>query len=139
MGNIYYYICKKIKCMSDYLKHIFEHASSQGYKSNVVKSLFGLLSILLTATIILFKVEAIVFGYILGSVSILIVFAFLFAYFYCLFKDPTLLRSEKFILEKTAIEKAMISDSTKMNMSINPPKSEFVTYEPDAKGKEVIE
>ncbi|MBB4036543.1 glucan phosphoethanolaminetransferase (alkaline phosphatase superfamily) [Dysgonomonas hofstadii] len=128
MSDIYYYICKKARYMSDYLRHIFEHASSQGYKSNVVKSLFGLLSILLTATILLFKIGENVFGYILGCLSVLIVLAFLFAYFYCLFKDPNLLRSEKFVLEKTAIEKALMSDSIKKTVSVNPPNSNYVSY-----------
>ncbi len=63
-----------------------------------------------------------------GCLSVLIVLAFLFAYFYCLFKDPNLLRSEKFVLEKTAIEKALMSDSIKKTVSVNPPNSNYVSY-----------
>lgn len=98
--------------MPDFFKQILEHASSQGYKSNVLKPLFGLLSVLLLTTIVCIYLGNEIFANICLTVSLLIVVCFLVCYFYCLFKSPDLLRSEKFNLEKTAMEKIALGDSS---------------------------
>jgi len=103
--------------MPDYLKHILEHATSQGYRSNVLKPLYGLMIILFLAMIVSLWLKMNVVAYICLAFALFIVVAFLVCYFYCLLKNPDLLRSEKFNLEKTAMEKIAVSgDSIKKNM-----------------------
>jgi hypothetical protein len=41
----------------------------------------------------------------------IVLLAFLSAYFYCLFRDPNLLRSEKFNIRKLEIETLQVGDS----------------------------
>lgn len=115
--------------MSEYLKQILEHATSQGYRSNVLKPLLGMEIILLIATIFLFRFGINVLGYILGSIAIVIIICFLFGYFYCLFKDPNLLRSERYNLEKTALEKVAISGDSGYKSHIQLPNHEYVVVE----------
>jgi hypothetical protein len=47
----------------------------------------------------------------LGTLPVVVLIAFLTAYFILLFKNPDALRSEKFTLSKMAIEKSLTGDS----------------------------
>lgn len=112
---MYFYIRNKLKMMSSSINEIFQRASSQGSRSNIVKPLMGMLAILMVATCVLFHIKAMIFAYITVALCVIVFGCFLFAYFHCLFKDPNLLRSEKYNLEKTALEKiAVLGDSTKI-------------------------
>ena len=135
----FHYICKKTKSMSEYIKQILEHASSQGYKSNAVKPLIGGVIICFVLCIIAMYLGYDTVGYIMLGFGGLCVVCFLIAYFLCLFRDPNLLRSEKFILEKTAIEKALRTDSLQDQGRVSPPHSNYVTYETTRLVEEVEE
>jgi hypothetical protein len=135
MMNIYSYFYDKIKNMSEYIKQILEHASSQGYRSNAIKPLMGGIIICFVLSMATMFMGYDIAGYIMLGFGGICVICFLIAYFLCLHKDPNLLRSEKFILEKTALEKALMSDSAK-NTSIKLPESDYVTYDSDNSGKE---
>lgn len=129
MKRIYYYFCNKIKKMSDTLRQLVEHATSQGYKANVLKPLIGMEVVLLFATISLFKLDIFVFGYIVGALCVIILICFIYCYFYCLFKDPNLLRSERYNLEKTAIDKISIQGDSSFKSHIAIPDTRYVVIE----------
>lgn len=116
--------------MSETIKDLIENATAQGFKSNVIKPIMGLMIIFFIGAIgsTYFKVEylPLLFTILLGLCG----FLALFSYCYCLIKDPNLLRSEKYNLEKTAIEKvSLIGDSTS-RPQIAMPHSEYVIVEP---------
>lgn len=104
------------------------HLSSQGSKSNVLKPLMFILVFLLATICFLVKFNLMIFAYVFLGVFVLILIGFLFTYFYCLFKDPDLLRSEKYNLEKTAMEKTAILGSTDNSYKILPGTREYVVY-----------
>lgn len=116
--------------MSYNFKEMFENASSQGSKSNVVKPLIGVLAILLIGAFFLFKYEMETLAYITIVLLILTFLAFIFSYFFCLFKNPDLLRSEKYNLEKTAMEKVSFSGDSTSKIKINIPEMEYIVAEP---------
>ncbi|TCB73199.1 hypothetical protein [Acinetobacter sp. ANC 4177] len=96
----------------DYIKQIFQHASSYGSRSSILSILlwiiFGFLAPLIIASIFAPPWVAILFAVIL--VVFLIIFAYV--YLYCLHKgNIDALRSEKFVISKMAIEKQTSSDS----------------------------
>lgn len=115
--------------MTAKLSEIIEHATSQGYRSNVVKPLLGMEVILLLATITCYYIGALIFANILGGLCILLVLCFLVSYFYCLFKNPDLLRSEKYNLEKTAMEKIAISGDSTSKVKVLAPQMDFILVE----------
>ncbi|MBB2951953.1 hypothetical protein [Sphingobacterium sp. JUb56] len=107
------YFWGKLTNMPDHIKQILEHATSQGYRSNVLKPLYGLMVILLLGMCLGLYLKNETIAYICLGFALLIAMCFLVCYFYCLFKNPDLLRSERFNLEKTALEKISVTgDST---------------------------
>lgn len=99
--------------MSEHLKNILESVTSQGYRSNVVKPLMGVMVICGIGSIVAFYYEAEILAFVFIGLVCFTVIAFVVAYYICLFRNPDLLRSERYNLEKTAIEKATIKgDST---------------------------
>lgn len=123
------YICSFTERMYNSISSLIQHATSQGYRSNVVKPLTGMAIVLLIATVVLFYFKVIIFGYIIGSLAVVLILAFLFSYFFCLVKNPDLLRSEKYNLEKTAMEKVAITGDSTNRHSIAMPQSDFVIVE----------
>lgn len=121
--------------MSEHLRQILECATSQGYRSNTVKPLMGVMIICFIGAIAAFYYNAVIIAYILTGLGVIVAISFLIAYFYCLTKDPNLLRSERYNLEKTAIEKTSITDSLQGKRIIKTPSTEYVISEP-IKGKE---
>lgn len=120
--------------MSEQLKQILEYATSQGYRSNTVKPLMGAMLICFIGAIAAFRCDASIIAYVLTGLGVVLVIAFLIAYFFCLIKDPNLLRSERYNLEKTAIERSSIEDSILGKKRIKTPPSEYVIIEqPDRK------
>lgn len=126
--KLYFYALNKINYMVKY-DEILEHATSQGYRSNIIKPLLGMMIIMLLATIILYMVGAFVFANFSGAVCLLLVVAFIISYFYCLFKNPDLLRSERYNLEKTAIEKVSMSGDSMSEGKLQAPKMDYVVIE----------
>lgn len=114
----------------DYIKQIFQHASSYGSKSSILSVLlwiiFGFLAPLIIASIFAPMWVSILFA------VILVVFLSIFAYVYlfCLHNGNTdALRSEKFVISKMAIEKQTSGDSvTGIHTLQNQPNSNRSTY-----------
>lgn len=115
--------------MSEHFKQFLEFATSQGNRTNVVKPiLIGFIVTLVGAIAGVYFNSAIITEYCL-NLSIVLLVAFLIAYFICLFKNPDLLRSEKYNLEKTAIEKATFKGDSTVVGHINLPNKDFVVIE----------
>lgn len=94
------------------IRHLLEKSDASGSKSTILKPLTWLLSILVGGLLLLLSGNGpfwlSVFFSVLISVVILI---YLFAYIYCLFKDRDALRSEKFSIQKMAIERGVYGDN----------------------------
>lgn len=101
------------KSFMDYLKHILQHAKSFGSRSSILSVLawiFGTLFFSITLAGVLKAETWLLIAMFLLLVVVLI--SILVAFFYCLFTGNTdILRSEKFVIEKLAIEKQVASDS----------------------------
>lgn len=105
-------------------KELLERSDSSGSKSTILKPLTWLLSVFIGGMVLLIKVNApswtiIFFSIILGlGISI-----FFFSYIYCLFKDRDALRSEKYSIQKMAIEKGVYGDNMIGLIYSNEPKA----------------
>ena len=97
----------------DYVKQIIQQANSFGSRSSVLSILAWILGSLLCATTLagIFKADKLILiG--LFVLVVLMIIAILVAFFFCLFTDRTdILRSEKFNIEKLALEKQSSSDN----------------------------
>lgn len=127
--HIFRYICNKIYIMTNYINNLLEHATSQGYKSNVMKPLLGINIIFITGGIISHYFGVPYLPIVLIILSTVGGVCLLFAYFFCLLKNPDLLRSEKYNLEKTAIEKVSITGDSTTKRSIAMPRTDYVVVE----------
>lgn len=115
--------------MSKFISGLLEHATSQGYKSNVIKPLVAMVIVFIVGGIAshYFNVPYLPIAlFILATVGGV---ASLVAYFFCLFKNPDLLRSERYNLEKTAIEKVSITGDSATRTSIAMPNSDYIIVE----------
>lgn len=94
------------------LKSFFEHAASHGSRSTILKDLIWLIGVTFSAllTCSWLNIGSHVL-YVITGVLVVEILLFIFAYVYCLFKNPDWLRSEKFSIQKMAIEKGVIGDS----------------------------
>ena len=95
-------------------------SDNSGEKSTILKPLTWLISILLASMILgnyfeLPKWILIMFAIIVGIIIIL----FIVSYIYCLFNDRDALRSEKFSIQKMAIEKGVYGDSISGIQTVN--------------------
>jgi uncharacterized membrane protein len=94
------------------IKALFEQAITTGYRSTVLNPLNWLISILTTGGICSYHfgvpiwVTTTFFGF-----DIMAIIIYLFAYIYLMFKDKDALRSEKYSIQKLAIEKGIYGDS----------------------------
>lgn len=118
-----------MKKMSYKFKEIFENATSQGYRSNVVKPLMGLIIITLVFSAIFAFLNKEVLSIISMITSIVIIVVFLIGYIYCLLNNPDLLRSEKFILEKSIIEQTSMTGDSTTKYSLNNPDMDYTVVE----------
>lgn len=125
----YLCIAFKLSCMSEAFKSLFQHAANQGYKANVVKPLIGMAAILLFIGLMLMYIEQDIMGYIIFGSAIVMVIVFVISYFMCLAKDPDLLRSERFVIEKSALEKVSISGDSTFPGTINLPHLDYLKIE----------
>lgn len=94
------------------IKELFERSDASGSKSTILKPLTWFLSLVIGGLILLIELGApnwiIILFAIIISIAILL---FFFAYVYCLFKDRDALRSEKYSIQKMAIEKGIVGDN----------------------------
>ena len=90
---------------------IVDQMSSGGSKSTVLKPLFFALCFLLACIYFAVTLELPIWVMYCFLIAMLIVFVlFLIIYLVCFFKNPDLIRSEKYLIEKLAIEKQFIGD-----------------------------
>lgn len=129
MKQIILYICNYLKMMANFYSLLASQLSNQGSKSNIVKPLTYVMAMLLIAAIISLKLKIDLIGYIVLGLFTLVLIAFLITYFICLFKNPDLLRSEKYNLEKTAIEKTSILGDSRNQPLIIPGNRDYVSYQ----------
>ena len=96
-----------------FLSTLTGRASQVGEKSNVVSVLIALIGVLLTILVVLvvYKAPTWILALILAMAMLLCCF-FVYAYVFCLKNDPDLLRSERMVLEKMAIERRVVGDSS---------------------------
>jgi len=95
------------------LREIMVRNDNSGEKSTILKPLTWLISILFGGIIILSYIKAdqwIIISFF--CIISIIISLFIFSYIYCLYKDRDALRSEKFSIQKMAIEKGYYGDNT---------------------------
>ena len=94
------------------IKELFERSDASGSKSTILKPLTWFLSLVIGGLILLIKLGAPNWTIVLFAIIVCIaILLFFFAYVYCLFKDRDALRSEKYSIQKMAIEKGIIGDN----------------------------
>ena len=131
------YVHLQKKEMSEFISSIFKQATAQGFKSNVVKPLMGMFTLFVIATVVLYWLEVPYFSIAMGCLMMIAGIVFLIAYLYCLFKNPDYLRSEKFVVEKMAIEKAALGNS--MTPMIKLPETEYVIVDSNKENNKNIQ
>lgn len=101
----------KIILRMNHLMHFFTQAQAKGSKSTVLAPLLYAigLSFLATCTLNYYDSDPLFVGLCLAITGVFVL-ASVISYFICLFKDPDLLRSEKYLISKMEIEKSMIGD-----------------------------
>jgi Na+/pantothenate symporter len=94
------------------IRELFQQSDSSGSRSTVLKPLTWFISLIIGGIILLLKVNSPQF--LISLLSIILtctILIFLFAYVYCLFTDKDAIRSEKYSIQKMAIEKGLYGDS----------------------------
>lgn len=109
MKKIYDYICSKILIMNSWLNILIDRATSQGYKSNVLRPITSIVAIILASSIYYCYQGSFALAFL--SLCLVIVFAVLFigTFLYCIIKKPDLLRSERYNLQMKAMEQNISS------------------------------
>lgn len=96
-----------------FFKELFERSDASGSRSTILKPLTWFLSILIGGVLSLTWLKASEWLVIFFCIVIVaVILLFLFAYIFCLFRNPDALRSESFSIQKLAIEKGVYGDST---------------------------
>lgn len=94
------------------IKEFFERSDASGSRSTILKPLTWFLSLFVGGLILVIKIEAPTWTVILLAVVLCIgIGIFIFTYIFCLFKDRDALRSEKYSIQKMAIEKGIVGDN----------------------------
>ena len=101
-------------------KELMVKSDNSGEKSTILKPLSWLISILIGGLGLSFYLKAPTWTSILfASIICIIVLLFIFSYVFCLFTDKDALRSEKFSIQKMAIEKGLLGDNISGIQSYN--------------------
>lgn len=106
------------------IRALLEQVSGHGSRSTVLKPLGWALALLIPATMLsaFFKLDVwLTRG--LGAGAGLSLLAYLVAYFFCLVKDREALRSERYSIQKLAIERRVVGDDTVGLMVVDRPVS----------------
>lgn len=92
---------------------LFQHAAAQGSRSTVLRPLAWLLTICASSLVGCVQVKAPEWVVVMfGVLSAMSAFLYLGAYIYCLAHDRDALRSETYSIQKLAIEKGYVGDSS---------------------------
>lgn len=99
--------------MSSLIKELLQKSDVSGSRSTILKPLTWLISSIFGGIILLLKIDSpnwiIVMFLIVIGVALII---FFFTYLFCLFTDKDAIRSEKYSIQKMAIEKGVYGDNT---------------------------
>jgi hypothetical protein len=96
----------------DILRAILQQASAQGTKSTVLNPLGWFLGILATLILGCLKLNAPLWVLVVFVVMLVLAGLLYFAaYAFCLFKNPEVLRSERYSIQKLAIESGYLGDN----------------------------
>src|SRR5947207_2144123 len=91
------------------IRALFQQMDETGSRSTILKHLGVALSMLLSATILAFYLHLpLLLGIVFTVFSGITLALYLFTHIYCLFKDRDALRSEKYSIQKLAIEKGFV-------------------------------
>ena len=94
-------------------RELLHQSDASGSRSTILKPMTWFISVIIGGIIFLLKFNSpqwliIMFSIIMG----LAIITFLFAYIFCLFTDKDAIRSEKYSIQKMAIEKGVYGDSS---------------------------
>lgn len=109
MKKIYDYICSKIRVMNSWLSILIDRATSQGYKSNVLRPIISIVAVILACSIYYCYVEALLLAFIALIIVAIFALVFIGVFIYCIIKKPDLLRSERYNLQMKAMEQNISS------------------------------
>jgi hypothetical protein len=106
---------------TQFFSHLLQQASARGGRSSALNPLAWLALILVSGTVgsHVSSQPAWVTA-ILLSLTVLVVLVHVWAYVYFMFKSPDALRSERFSLEKMAMERGLFGDTRKGFLSQSP-------------------
>lgn len=94
-------------------KELLHKSDASGSRSTILKPLTWFISAIFAALVLLIKINSPQWIVIMVSVILIVsILIFLFAYMFCLFTDKDAIRSEKYSIQKLAIEKGIIGDSS---------------------------
>lgn len=112
---------------------VWERAQGQGSRSTVLRPLGWLLALCATSAIASVSVEAPGWLTVLFATgTALSILVYLLAYGYCLLKDPEVLRTESYSIQKLAIEKSFRGDSETGIVDISDERTSAQLLEPQA-------
>ena len=98
--------------MQEFFSAILNQVNSIGSRSTVLKELKWIITIFLSAIYFLVDIKASdIMLYIIGVMLFFTFLTFLYTHLICLKKNPELLRSESYSLNKLKIEKGYIGDN----------------------------
>ena len=122
------------------IRQLLQTSDASGSKSTILKPLTWLLSILIGGICALLYAKAPDWILILLSVTFALTIILLFgAYVYCLINDKDALRSETYSIQKMAIERGVIGDSSTGYIQVNNKQTsgkKSLLIEPQEEAKE---
>lgn len=93
------------------VRELFSHSDASGAKSTILKPLTWFLALIIGGILLLLQFSSPIWLIIMLAVIFCFgVVIFFFVYIYCLMNDRDSLRSEKFTIQKLAIEKGITGD-----------------------------
>lgn len=91
-------------------KTILSQASTQAHRSTVLNPLGWMMAMCITSTLFCFYIQSYAGSIFFGIGTALTFFLYLGSYVYCLIKAPDSLRSERYSLQRFAMEKGFVGD-----------------------------
>lgn len=124
--------------MNNWLSILIDKATSQGYKSNILRPIISIVAVIFAASIYYCYQNAFLLAFISLCMAILFAILFIVTFIYCMLKKPDLLRSERYNLQMKAMEQNMSSsgDSSEKKVYKVIGKKENTGYVFYAGGKE---
>lgn len=106
------------------VRELLSHSDASGAKSTILKPLTWFLALIIGGILLLLQFDSPMGLTIMFAIIFCIgVVIFFFVYIYCLIHDRDSLRSEKFTIQKLAIEKGIMGDDI---IGIIPPSNNYL-------------